>query len=109
MTHFVYSSQLAGIRSLTPLAAFRRFRSSTETCGAIRSTILLGNAPFSSIQSATSAEIARAKETTARRVVSPLLRRLSQETTVKGLSPFARRVLRAATIKPKAVIGVGLE
>ena len=105
ITHWVKVSPIAGNASSMPLRAFSRSREAADTCGAIRSTMLLGKAVRPSIQLASSGSRPRAKETTAKRAVSPLWRRLSQDITVKGARPDSRRRRKASTMKPKAVRG----
>ncbi len=82
-----------------------RARSVSNVTGVMRSTIELGNATFSSIQSASSGSLARAKAPKVRRAVSPLPWMLSHDMTVNGATPAARRRRRPSTTRPKTVAG----
>ena len=98
ITQDVKVSHVAGSASLMPLATFKRRRSPSGICGAMRSTMLFGKVTCSSSQAARSGSTASAKPTTALRLASPFRARLSHDMTVSGPAPVRRRSLRPATM-----------
>ena len=77
-----------------------RPRSSSVVAGTMRSTIVEGQKTASANHRPRSGSRNSAIRRSTRRVVAPLLGRLSQLRTVKGATPAARRRRKASTIQP---------
>ena len=90
ITHWKNGSATTGHWSSMPKRSRRSSRSVSAVTGVTRSTMLLGKATCSAIQSPRSGSTRRAKATKLLRATVPLCGRLSQDRTANGAVPAAR-------------------